>query len=83
MTNLTLTKIADICNEQLEANVFEVIDDRLMNTTNRFEGNDIDITIEGDEYVLTTTGGGKIYYGHSNGYVVAKDLIDSYTYMTA
>ena len=77
MKNLTLNEIATICNEKLNLNVFEVIDNTLMNTTNRVEGNDISLTIEDGEYISTSTGGTS-YYGNSNGYVVAEDLIQAY-----
>ena len=80
MTNLTLNQIAKLANDKLNQDVFEVIDDRLINT-NRFEGNDIELTIEDGEYVSTSTGLGKTFYGQSNGYVVANDISESYLIM--
>ena len=81
MTNLTLNQIAKLANDKLNQHVFEVIDNRLINTTNRFDGNDIDLTIEDCEYVSTSTGLGRTYYGQSNGYVVANDIAESYLIM--
>ena len=80
MTNLTLNQIAKLANDKLNKDVFEVIDDRLINT-NFFNGNDIELTIEDGEYVSTSTGLGKTYYGQSNGYVVANDISESYLIM--
>jgi hypothetical protein len=82
MTNLTLTQIADLCNEKLGSIVFEVIDDRLMNIENNFEGNDLSLTIEDGEYIARTTGD-TTYYGTSDGYVVVSDLVQFYLIWTA
>lgn len=82
MINLTLKQIADIANTKLNANVFEVIGEEMLNTTNRFEGNDWSLTIEDEEYVSRTTGDTS-YYGNSDGYVVANDIAEAYKIMTA
>jgi hypothetical protein len=81
MTNLTLSQIALLANAKLNAQVFQVIDDRLINTVNRFEGNDIDITIDGCEYMSALTGNTQ-YYGNSNGYEVVNDIVEAYNIMT-
>ena len=81
MTNLKLSEIADICNARLGSNVFEVVGEELMNTTNRFEGNDVTLTIEDGEYIARTTGDTS-HYGQNDGYVVANDLAEAYTIWT-
>jgi hypothetical protein len=78
MTNLTLLQIALLANTKLNAQVFQVIDDRLINTVNRFEGNYIDITIYGCEYITSNNQ----YYGNSNGYEVVNDIVEAYNIMT-
>ena len=78
MTNLTLSQIALLANTKLNAQVFQVIDDRLINTVNRFEGNYIDITIDGCEYITNNTQ----HYGNSNGYEVVNDIVEAYNIMT-
>lgn len=82
MTNLTLNQIAEIANNKLNSNVFDVIDNTLINTIGRCEGNDLSLTIEDGEYVARTTGDTS-YFGNSNGYVVANDIAESHTIWTA
>ena len=69
-------------NNDLGEKVFEVIDqERLMNTKNRFEGNDIDITIEDGKYRFSITGETE-YFDMDSPYTFMEYIINSYKYMT-
>jgi hypothetical protein len=78
----TLEDFAFELNNDLGEKVFEVIDqERLINTKNRFEGNDIDITIEDEKYRFTITGE-TTYFDIKSPYLFIEYIIHSYKCMS-
>lgn len=72
-----LNQIAKLANTKLNANVFEVIDNVLINIEGRQPGWDLSLTIEDNECIARVTGDTS-YYGHSDVNIVANDIVEAH-----
>ncbi len=76
MQNLSI--IIAKANEKLNKNVFGLKDENtLINTENRYEGNDIDMVEEDGSYILTMTGVTEKYDNINDAVVRLIDLYDN------
>ncbi len=76
MKNLSI--IIAKANEKLNKNVFGLKDENtLINTENRYEGNDIDMVEEDGSYILTMTGVTEKYDNINDAVVGLIDLYDN------